>query len=71
MRRSQSRNTRVMGKCPIYSCGALVNDGGGARGGVGAGASGVIGALSFAACASDRVEVEAGAVEIGGEEVAA
>jgi hypothetical protein len=33
--------------------------------------SGVIGELSFAACASGGVEVEAGAVEIGGEEVAA
>jgi hypothetical protein len=33
-------------------------------------ASGVIGELSFAACASGGVEVEAGAVEIGGEEVA-
>jgi hypothetical protein len=41
-------------------------------GSVGAGcASGVIGELSFAACASGRVEVEAGAVEIGGEEIAA
>jgi uncharacterized protein len=56
-----------MGKCP-YSCEALVNDGGGARGGsVPVAASGVIGELSFAACASGGVEVEAGAVRSAGK----